>query len=69
MNTRILAFPLMVAAIVTVDACEGVNPNDPSVKVCHDDTTYVPVRWSDGRVDSAMAIWHADTTKCRKAAA
>jgi len=69
MNPRVLAFPLMVAAVMATDACEGISATDPSVKVCHDDTTYIPIRWSDGRVDSAMAIWHADTTKCRKQAA
>lgn len=68
MNPRVLAFPLAAAAIAALDACAGVAPTDPSVRLCHDDTVMTAFRTKSGAVVPAMVIYHDDPTRCRKAA-
>jgi hypothetical protein len=65
MNARILAFPIATALIA---ACDGTSPTDPSVRLCHDDTTHIEVRFPDGSVAHDLMIQHDQTEHCRKAA-
>lgn len=67
MNARLLAFPLCAAAVLTLDACDGVKATDPQVAVCHDDTTHYAFRRADGSVLTVDVIVH-DPRLCRKAA-
>jgi len=64
-----MLFPLCAAAVLVADACTGVSPTDPSVKVCHDDTLAVgTVRRSNGEVEQFVVVRRADPRACRRAA-
>lgn len=70
MNTRILAFPVAIAAIAALDGCnalDAIGPH-PAVRLCHNDTVWVQIK--SGQVtDSIPAIWwERNPNGCRKAA-
>lgn len=70
MNARVLAFPVAVAAIAALDGCnalDAIGPH-PAVRLCHNDTTYIPVTYRGVVVDSAMVIyWERNPGHCRAA--
>lgn len=65
MNPRLLAFPVAVSVIAALDACAGISITDPSVRQCHDDTSFVEIHFPDGRQSSVRVIRMDDPAQCR----
>ncbi len=69
MNTRVLAFPVAVAAIAALDGCswEPFAGPLPPVRICRDDTTKVYFAQNGRVVDSTiMIVREPSLGKCKE---